>query len=94
MVVGGGPGGRAAGMPVWLRTLLILVILPAWLATVGIDLYHGVPPPMQLWSIPLGLLAATSTPGILAEIGRRLLRDSDGEPPPQTTGPTEGGGAP
>jgi hypothetical protein len=78
-----------AGLATWLRTLIILVAIPPWLATIGVYLYHGEPPPAEILTIPLGLVAATSTPGVVAEIGRRVLRGGSQQPSPAP--PPQGG---
>jgi hypothetical protein len=85
-VVGASGEEPRAGLATWLRTLIILVAIPPWLATVGVYIYHGDPPPAGILTIPLGLVAATSTPGVVAEIGRRTLRNQQPSPAPPSQG--------
>lgn len=68
-------------MPQWLKNLVMLVVLIAWLSVVGFSLYKGELPNAAVLGIPAAVVVALAPP-IAAKRGRRRKpapRDTDGE---------------
>lgn len=70
-------------MPQWLRNLVMLVGLGAWLAVVIVSLVRGQLPDAVLLGVPAGLVLALAPP----VIGRG--RDQSANDPPPADTPTD-----
>jgi hypothetical protein len=67
-------------MPQWLRNLVMLVGLGAWLAVVIVTLIRGQLPDAILLGVPAGLVLALVPPSI----GRRRASERANQPPEET----------
>lgn len=57
-------------MPQWLRNLVMLVVLGAWLAVVAVTLIRGSIPDAAVLGIPAAVVLALAPPA-LTRVGRR-----------------------
>lgn len=64
-------------MPQWLRNLVMLVGLGAWLAVVVVSLLQGELPDAVLLGVPAGLVLALAPPAFGKRRGRGRSRDDD-----------------
>jgi hypothetical protein len=69
-------------MPQWLRNLVMLVVLPTWLAVVAVTLARGELPSAPVLGIPAALVIALAPPGVLTgkrPTRRKPKRDDEGD---------------
>jgi hypothetical protein len=66
-------------VPQWLRNLVMLTVLSAWLAVVAVSLFQGKVPDAAVLGVPAAVVLALAPPGVLTL--RRNRARSRGENP-------------
>lgn len=64
-------------MPQWLRNLVMLATLGAWLAVVGFTLYQGKLPDAAVLGIPAAIVIALAPPIAIGRSRRRRNQQQD-----------------